>query len=86
MAHKLIAPELDHPSQIELANHIMRLYQRVHISLKTLLCVYTLLVEFNFNEVIWVCSDDEVDLCPVDHYYFFHIVNDVWKLLRRQSF
>lgn len=86
MAHKFVAPELYHPSKIELANHIMRLYQCVHVSFKTLLCIDTFLVKFYLNEVVWVRSDDEVDLSPVDHYYFLDVVYDIWKLLRCQSF
>ena len=63
----------------------MTLDQCVHVRFQAMIGVHALLVKLNFNEAIRVGANNEVHLCPVDHNYFLHIVDDVWQLLRRES-
>ena len=79
---QLITPELDHTSQVELTYHVVRLDQRVHVSLQPMLCIDTLLIKLDLNKAIRVRSNDEVDFCPVDHDNFLHVVDDIGQLGR----
>jgi len=77
MTSEFVAPELDHSAQVELADHIVRLDQRVHVGFQAVFSVDTFLVKLNLDKAIRVGSDDEVDFGPVDHDYFLHVVHDV---------
>ena len=77
VALELVAPELDHPPQVELADHVVRLNQRVHVGLETMLSVDAFLVELDFDEAIGVGADDEIDFGPVDHDDLLHVVHNI---------
>jgi hypothetical protein len=77
MACELIAPEFDDASQVELADHVVRLDQGVHIGSKAVLCINAFLVELDLNEAVRVRANDEIHFGPVDHDYFLDVVNDV---------
>ena len=78
VALKLIAPEFDHSSQVELTDNFVRLDQSVHVSFETMVGVDALLVKLDLDEAIRVCSNDEVDLRPIHHDDLFNIIDDVW--------
>ena len=63
----------------------MALDQCVHVRFQAMIGVHALLVKLNLNEAIRVGANNEVHLCPVDHNYFLHIVDDVRQLLWRES-
>ena len=43
-----------------------------------MLSVDALLVEFDLNEAVRVCPDNEVNFSPIDHNDFLHIIHDIW--------
>ena len=51
-----------------------------------MLCINTLLVKLDLNKAIRIRSNDEVDLCPINHDDFLHIVNDIGQLRWDESF
>jgi len=77
----LEAPVLEHLFEVELADHLVRGQQRVHVGIQPNLCVPALLVEFDLDEGVGVGSNDEVDLGPVNHDHFLHVVHYIWQLL-----
>ena len=77
MPLELITPELDHPSQVELADHLMRLNQGVHVSLEAVLRINRLLVKLDLDEAVRIRSNDEVDLRPVNHDHLLDVVHNV---------
>ena len=76
----LVAPELENLPQVELADDLMGCDQGVHVSFETKLSVHRFLVKLNLDEAVWVCSNDEVHLGPINHYHFFNVVDNVWQL------
>ena len=50
----------------------------IHISFETQLGINWLLIEFDLDKTIWISSYDKVNFCPVNHYYFFDVVYDIW--------
>ena len=63
----------------------MALYQSVHICLKTMFGINTLLVKFDLDEAVRVCADYEVDLGPVHHDDLLDIVYKVGQLTRDEA-
>jgi len=61
----------------------VRLYDCVHVGFEAELRVNAFSVEFDFNERVWVRSNDEVNLRPVDHDHLLQVVDHVWQLARR---
>jgi hypothetical protein len=76
MACKLIPPKFDYPSEVELAYHIVRLDQCVHIRFEPIFSVYTFHIKLYLDEAIWVRPDDKVDFCPVDHDHLLDIIHN----------
>ena len=85
MTLQLVAPELDHTAQVELADDVMRLNQGVHVGLESMICIDALLIKLDLDEAVRVCSDDEVDLGPVNHNHLLDVVNNVWQLARNEA-
>ena len=81
----LVGPEFNDSAEVELTDHLMRLYKGVHVCLQTVLGVDALLIELDFNETIGIGPNDEVYFCPVNHDDFLDIIHNVWQLLRGQS-
>ena len=81
MSLELVAPELDDSAEVELTDNLVRLDERVHVCLKTMLRVHRFLVEFDFDEAVGISTDNEVDLSPIDHDHFLHVVDDIRQLL-----
>ena len=75
------SPILEHFPQVKLRDNLVSGYQSVHIRFKTELRVYAFLVKFDFYKVVRICSDDKVDLSPIDHDHFLNVVHDVRQLL-----
>ena len=75
-----VSPELKNFSKIELADDLMSGDQGVHVSLKTKLSIDRLLIKLYLNEAIRVCSDDKVNLGPVDHDNLFDVVDNIRQL------
>lgn len=59
----------------------MRCYQGVHVGFEAQLSVDRLLVKLDFNEAVWIRTDNEVNFSPVNHDNFLDIVNDIGELL-----
>ena len=78
----LVAPELYHSAKVKLADNFVLFEERVHVGLESLISVDALPVEFDFNETIGVCSNNEVDFGPVNHDDLFDVVDHVCKLPR----
>lgn len=74
---EVIAPEFDNSAQVELTNHFVALYKCIHVSFKSMLCIHAFLVKFNFNEAVWVCTNNEVYFCPVNHDHFLNVIHDI---------
>ena len=51
-----------------------------------MLCIDTLLIKLDLNKAIRIRSNDEVDLRPINHDDFLHIVNDIGQLRWDESF
>jgi len=45
-----------------------------------------LLIKLDLDEAIRVCSNDEVNFCPIHHDHLLYVVDDVRQLLLRKSF
>ena len=80
-----VAPEFDHAAQIELGDDLMLLDERVHVRFEALVGVDALAVELDFDEGIGVGADNEVYFGPVNHDYFFDVVDHVCKLCWSQT-
>ena len=86
MAFVFVRPELDDPSEIELADNLMRFNQCIHVGLEAVLSVDTLLVEFDLNKAVRVGSNDEVNFSPINHDNFLHVIHNIWQLLWSKAF
>ena len=86
VAFEFVSPVFDYTAQIELTDNIVRLNKRVHVSFETMLCVHTLLIELDLNEAIRICTNYEVDFCPVDHDDLLYVVDYIRQLLLSKSF
>jgi hypothetical protein len=75
-----VSPVLQNFSEIELADDLMSGDEGVHISLETKLSINRFLIKLYLNEAIRVCSDDKVDLGPIDHDYLFDVVDNIRQL------
>lgn len=81
MALILVAPVLQHLSEIKLANDFVGRNQSVHVGAKAQVRINTLLIKFDLNEAVRVGSDDKVNLSPVNHDHLFDVVDDIGQLL-----
>lgn len=80
-----VSPILKDLLEVELADYLMCGQHCIHISSEPQLSIDTALIKLDLNKAVWVCSNDEVYLCPVHHNDFLNVVNDVWELLLRDT-
>lgn len=66
--------------QLESDYIVIRVQHCVHVSMEPLESVNSLHVEFNFNLVVWICSNHEVNVIPVRKQKLLKLFNDVFKL------
>lgn len=70
-----MSPKLKHPFQVKLTYHFVSSNHCVHVCSESEISVHTFLVKLDFNEGVWVCPDDKVDLSPVNHDNFLDVVD-----------
>ena len=76
-----ITPELEHFSQTKLADYFMGCDQSIHVCSKSKLSINRLLIKLDFNKAIWIGTNDEIDLSPINHDDFLNIIYYIRKLL-----
>ena len=70
-------PVLEDLFKIELTDNFMSSEHCVHISFETQISVYTSLVKLNLHEAVRIRPNNEVHLCPINHYNLLDVVDDI---------
>lgn len=73
-----VTPILKNLTKLKLADNFMSWNESVHVRSQAQIGVDTLLVKLNFNEAIWIGTDDKIDFSPINHDDFLNVIDDIW--------